>query len=77
CWASQQRCRAHTDEEYAEMLLTLALPGRDWRYTATESRSRLQITDMTPAAKGWAATLRAARTRRRLSCLAATSFMPS
>ncbi|MCI73178.1 hypothetical protein A2U01_0094442, partial [Trifolium medium] len=53
-WASQQRARAHTDEEYTEILQTLALPGRDWRYTTTRSRSRLQITDMTPAAKGWA-----------------------
>ncbi|MCI94550.1 hypothetical protein A2U01_0115848, partial [Trifolium medium] len=42
----------HTEEEYAEMLQTLALPGRDWRYTATGTRSHLQITDMTPAAKG-------------------------
>ncbi|MCI96725.1 hypothetical protein A2U01_0118025, partial [Trifolium medium] len=24
CWVSQQRCRAHTDEEYDEMLQTLA-----------------------------------------------------
>ncbi|MCI69750.1 hypothetical protein A2U01_0091013, partial [Trifolium medium] len=32
CWASQQRFSAHTDEEYAEMLQTLALPGRDWHY---------------------------------------------
>ncbi|MCI94608.1 hypothetical protein A2U01_0115906, partial [Trifolium medium] len=54
CWASQQRASAYTDEEYAAMLQTLALPGRDWRYTATGSRSRLQITDMTPVAKGWA-----------------------
>ncbi|MCI97729.1 hypothetical protein A2U01_0119030, partial [Trifolium medium] len=43
-----------TDEEYAEMLQTLALPGRDWRYTTSGSRSRLQITNMMPAAKGWA-----------------------
>ncbi|MCI72268.1 hypothetical protein A2U01_0093531, partial [Trifolium medium] len=51
------------------------------RYTASGSRSRLQITDMTPAAKGWpsgwTATSRAARTRWRLSCLVAMSFMPS
>ncbi|MCI68386.1 hypothetical protein A2U01_0089647, partial [Trifolium medium] len=50
----QQRASAHTEEEYAELLQTLALPGRDWSYTATGTRSRLQITDMTPAAKGWA-----------------------
>ncbi|MCI70232.1 hypothetical protein A2U01_0091495, partial [Trifolium medium] len=37
CWASQQRARAHTDEEYSEMLQTLALPGRDWRYTTSGS----------------------------------------
>ncbi|MCI57516.1 hypothetical protein A2U01_0078767, partial [Trifolium medium] len=54
CWASQQRASAHTEEEYAEMLQTLALPGRDWCYTATGTRSRLQITDLTSAAKGWA-----------------------
>ncbi|MCI92791.1 hypothetical protein A2U01_0114088, partial [Trifolium medium] len=30
CWASQQRFSVHTDEEYAEMLQTLALLGRDW-----------------------------------------------
>ncbi|MCI87834.1 hypothetical protein A2U01_0109119, partial [Trifolium medium] len=52
CWSSQQRASAHTEEEYAKMLQTLALPVRDWRNTATGSRSRLQITDMTPAAKG-------------------------
>ncbi|MCI79663.1 hypothetical protein A2U01_0100934, partial [Trifolium medium] len=40
--------------EYTEMLQALALPGRDWRYTTFGSRSRLQITDMTHAAKGWA-----------------------
>ncbi|MCI91612.1 hypothetical protein A2U01_0112906, partial [Trifolium medium] len=51
CWASQQRCSAHTDEEYVEMLHTLALPGRDWHYTTSGGRSRLQITDMMPAAK--------------------------
>ncbi|MCI82931.1 hypothetical protein A2U01_0104205, partial [Trifolium medium] len=28
CWASQQRASAHTEEECAEMLQTLALPGR-------------------------------------------------
>ncbi|MCI57069.1 hypothetical protein A2U01_0078320, partial [Trifolium medium] len=33
------------------MLQTLALPERNWRYTSTGSRSRLQITDMMPAAK--------------------------
>ncbi|MCI80086.1 hypothetical protein A2U01_0101357, partial [Trifolium medium] len=27
CWASQQIASAHTEEEYAEMLQTLALPG--------------------------------------------------
>ncbi|MCI82360.1 hypothetical protein A2U01_0103634, partial [Trifolium medium] len=27
CWASQLRASAHTEEEYAEMLQTLALPG--------------------------------------------------
>ncbi|MCI88647.1 hypothetical protein A2U01_0109934, partial [Trifolium medium] len=27
CWASQHRASAHTDEEYTEMLQTLALPG--------------------------------------------------
>ncbi|MCI53390.1 hypothetical protein A2U01_0074636, partial [Trifolium medium] len=53
CWASQQRASVHTDEEYDDMLQNLALQGRDWRYTATGSRFRLQITDMTPAAKGW------------------------
>ncbi|MCI87102.1 hypothetical protein A2U01_0108383, partial [Trifolium medium] len=26
CWASQKRASAHTEEEYAEMLQTLALP---------------------------------------------------
>ncbi|MCI70304.1 hypothetical protein A2U01_0091567, partial [Trifolium medium] len=26
CWASRQRFSGHTDEEYAEMLQTLALP---------------------------------------------------
>ncbi|MCI29611.1 hypothetical protein A2U01_0050820, partial [Trifolium medium] len=54
CWASQQRASAHTDEEYADMLQTLALPGRDWPYTATGTHFRFQITDMTHAAKGWA-----------------------
>ncbi|MCI73498.1 hypothetical protein A2U01_0094762, partial [Trifolium medium] len=39
--ASQQRASAHIDEEYAEMLQTLTLPGRDWRYTTSGSRSRL------------------------------------
>ncbi|MCI89959.1 hypothetical protein A2U01_0111248, partial [Trifolium medium] len=41
CWVSQQRASAHTEEEYDEMLQTLALPGRDWRYTSTGIRSRL------------------------------------
>ncbi|MCI71478.1 hypothetical protein A2U01_0092741, partial [Trifolium medium] len=27
CWASQQIASAHTEEEYTEMLQTLALPG--------------------------------------------------
>ncbi|MCI58108.1 hypothetical protein A2U01_0079361, partial [Trifolium medium] len=36
------------------MLQTLALPGRDWHYNTAGRRSRLQITDMMPAAKGWA-----------------------
>ncbi|MCI46839.1 hypothetical protein A2U01_0068080, partial [Trifolium medium] len=54
CWASQQRCSAHTDEEYVEMLQTLGLPGRDWHYNTYGRRSRLQFTDMMPAAKGWA-----------------------
>ncbi|MCI47027.1 hypothetical protein A2U01_0068268, partial [Trifolium medium] len=54
CWASQQRYGAHIDEEYAEMLQTLALPGRDWHYNTSGRRSRLQITDMRSAAKGWA-----------------------
>ncbi|MCI65293.1 hypothetical protein A2U01_0086551, partial [Trifolium medium] len=27
CWGSQQRASAYTEEEYAEMLQTLALPG--------------------------------------------------
>ncbi|MCI36568.1 hypothetical protein A2U01_0057791, partial [Trifolium medium] len=42
----------HTDEEYAEMLQTLALPGRDWHYNSRRERSRLQGTDMMPVAKG-------------------------
>ncbi|MCI39375.1 hypothetical protein A2U01_0060606, partial [Trifolium medium] len=29
CWASQHRFSVNTDQEYAEMLQTLALPGRD------------------------------------------------
>ncbi|MCI59609.1 hypothetical protein A2U01_0080864, partial [Trifolium medium] len=37
-WASQQRASAHTDDEYTKMLQTLALPGRDWRYTSSGSR---------------------------------------
>ncbi|MCI57869.1 hypothetical protein A2U01_0079120, partial [Trifolium medium] len=48
------RCSAHTDEEYTEMLQTLALPGRDWHYNTSGRRSRLQITDMMHAANGWA-----------------------
>ncbi|MCI76757.1 hypothetical protein A2U01_0098027, partial [Trifolium medium] len=36
------------------MLQTLALPGRDWYYNNSGGRYRLQITDMRPAAKGWA-----------------------
>ncbi|MCI57163.1 hypothetical protein A2U01_0078414, partial [Trifolium medium] len=35
CWASQQRSSAHTNEEYAEMLQTLALPRRDWHYNTS------------------------------------------
>ncbi|MCI37564.1 hypothetical protein A2U01_0058788, partial [Trifolium medium] len=30
CWVRHQRESVHTEEEYAEMLQTLALPGRDW-----------------------------------------------
>ncbi|MCI65022.1 hypothetical protein A2U01_0086280, partial [Trifolium medium] len=36
------------------MLQTLSLPGRDWHYTSHGVRSRLQITDSIPVAKGWA-----------------------
>ncbi|MCI38653.1 hypothetical protein A2U01_0059881, partial [Trifolium medium] len=54
CWASQPRFSAHTDQEYAEILQTLALPGRDWHYNTSGGRFRLQITDMMPAAKGCA-----------------------
>ncbi|PNY03033.1 hypothetical protein L195_g007984 [Trifolium pratense] len=36
------------------MMHTLALPGRDWQYTTTCARARLNITDMMPAARGWA-----------------------
>ncbi|MCI88052.1 hypothetical protein A2U01_0109338, partial [Trifolium medium] len=43
---------AHTDAEYTEMLQTLALPGSDWHYTSRGVRSRLQITDVMPVAKG-------------------------
>ncbi|MCI95007.1 hypothetical protein A2U01_0116305, partial [Trifolium medium] len=42
------------EEEYAEMLQTLALPGRDWHYTCRGAWARLQITDMMPVAKAWA-----------------------
>ncbi|MCI59276.1 hypothetical protein A2U01_0080531, partial [Trifolium medium] len=30
-YTSTLRASAYTDEEYTEMLQTLALPGRDWR----------------------------------------------
>ncbi|MCI05967.1 hypothetical protein A2U01_0027022, partial [Trifolium medium] len=53
-FTSYWRERAHTEDEYTEMPRTLALPGRDWHYTSREARSRLQITDMMPVAKGWA-----------------------
>ncbi|MCI60726.1 hypothetical protein A2U01_0081982, partial [Trifolium medium] len=33
CLVRQRRESAHIDEEYTEMLQTLALPGRDWHYT--------------------------------------------
>ncbi|MCI16603.1 hypothetical protein A2U01_0037747, partial [Trifolium medium] len=36
------------------MLQTLALPGRDWHYDTQGRRQRLGISDMVPAAKGWA-----------------------
>ncbi|MCI41056.1 hypothetical protein A2U01_0062289, partial [Trifolium medium] len=36
------------------MLQTLALSGRDWHYKTSGGRSRLQITNMMPVAKGWA-----------------------
>ncbi|MCI16833.1 hypothetical protein A2U01_0037977, partial [Trifolium medium] len=54
CWVRQRRETARTDAEYTEMLQTLALPGRDWRYTNHGVRSHLQITDTMPVAKGWA-----------------------
>ncbi|MCI24493.1 hypothetical protein A2U01_0045677, partial [Trifolium medium] len=54
CWVRQQREATFTDAEYAEMLQTLALPGRDWHYNSRGERSRLQGTDMMPVAKGWA-----------------------
>ncbi|MCH88855.1 hypothetical protein A2U01_0009748, partial [Trifolium medium] len=44
CRASQRRHGAHTDEEYAEMLQTLALPGRDWHYDS--NGEPIQIGDM-------------------------------
>ncbi|MCI70584.1 hypothetical protein A2U01_0091847, partial [Trifolium medium] len=52
CWANQWRHSDHTDEEYDQMLHTLALPRKDWQYTAAGTRARLNITDMMPAAKG-------------------------
>ncbi|MCI49857.1 hypothetical protein A2U01_0071101, partial [Trifolium medium] len=52
CWVRQRRESANTDAEYTEMLQTLALPGRDWHYTSRGVRSRLQITDRMPVAKG-------------------------
>ncbi|MCH82330.1 hypothetical protein A2U01_0003133 [Trifolium medium] len=30
CWAHQWRYRAHTEEDFDQMLHTLALPGIDW-----------------------------------------------
>ncbi|MCI47966.1 hypothetical protein A2U01_0069208, partial [Trifolium medium] len=54
CLVRQRRESTHTDAEYTEMLQTLVLPGRDWHYTSCGVRSRLQITDMMPVAKGWA-----------------------
>ncbi|PNX79706.1 hypothetical protein L195_g035693 [Trifolium pratense] len=35
CWAHQWRHSAHTEDEYDQILHTLALPGRDWQYTST------------------------------------------
>ncbi|MCI58852.1 hypothetical protein A2U01_0080107, partial [Trifolium medium] len=32
CEAYQRRYAPHTDQEYADMLQALALPGRDWHY---------------------------------------------
>ncbi|MCH83770.1 hypothetical protein A2U01_0004596 [Trifolium medium] len=54
CWARQWRHIAHTEEDYGQMLHTLALSGRDWQYISTGARTRLNITDMMPAARGWA-----------------------
>ncbi|MCI54965.1 hypothetical protein A2U01_0076215, partial [Trifolium medium] len=44
---ARERCNTdHTEEGYAHMLQTLALPGRDWHYTRDGARARLHITDM-------------------------------
>ncbi|MCI76207.1 hypothetical protein A2U01_0097476, partial [Trifolium medium] len=54
CAVRQHRDKNLTDEEYAEMLRTLALPGKDWSYDRQGRRSRLQATEMMHVAKGWA-----------------------
>jgi hypothetical protein len=43
-----------TDEEYANMLHELVMPGIDWRYTNQGARARLQATEMMSVAKAWA-----------------------
>ncbi|MCI19682.1 hypothetical protein A2U01_0040842, partial [Trifolium medium] len=44
----QRRTGARTEEEYAEILHELALPGKDWRYNSSGEHGRLQDTDMEP-----------------------------
>ncbi|MCH90503.1 hypothetical protein A2U01_0011419 [Trifolium medium] len=50
CLVLQRRAGGQTEEEFAEMLHELALPGKDWRYDCNGRRSRLKATEMEPIA---------------------------
>ncbi|MCI51308.1 hypothetical protein A2U01_0072552, partial [Trifolium medium] len=50
----QRRTGGQTEEEFAEMVHELDLPGKDWRYDSNGRRSRLQGTEMEPIAKACA-----------------------
>ncbi|MCI39389.1 hypothetical protein A2U01_0060620, partial [Trifolium medium] len=54
CMVRQRRADDQTEEEFAEILHELALPGKDLRYNSSGDRSCLQAMEMELVAKAWA-----------------------